>query len=85
MRSHRSRLAVPLPLLAITVLALQPAAAAAPEADGACGTFKPGPGRSLISVAFAVSGPKDSAYVATFEGGSSVWMRAMRKPDRSGS
>jgi hypothetical protein len=31
------------------------------------------------------SGPKDSAYVATFEGGSSVWMRAMRKPDRSGS
>jgi hypothetical protein len=26
---------------------------------------------------------KDSAYVATFEGGSSVWMRAMRKQDRS--
>jgi hypothetical protein len=28
---------------------------------------------------------KDSAYVATFEGGSSVWMRAMRTQDRSGS
>jgi len=26
---------------------------------------------------------KDSAYVATFEGGSSVWMRAMRSQDRS--
>jgi hypothetical protein len=26
---------------------------------------------------------KDSAYVATFQGGSSVWMRAMRTPDRS--
>jgi hypothetical protein len=28
---------------------------------------------------------KDSAYVVTFQGGSSVWMRAMRKQDRSGS
>ena len=26
---------------------------------------------------------KDSAYVATFQGGSSVWMRAMRTQDRS--
>jgi hypothetical protein len=28
---------------------------------------------------------KDSTYVATFQGGSSVWMRAMRAEDRSGS
>jgi len=28
---------------------------------------------------------KTSAYVATFQGGSSVWMRAMRAPDRSPS
>jgi len=28
---------------------------------------------------------KDSAYVATFQGGSSVWMRAMHAPDRSRS
>jgi hypothetical protein len=28
---------------------------------------------------------KDSAYVATFEGGSSVWMRAMRTQERSRS
>jgi hypothetical protein len=28
---------------------------------------------------------KDSAYVATFQGGSSVWMRVMRTPDRSPS
>ena len=27
---------------------------------------------------------KDSAYVATFQGGSSVWMRAMMRADRSG-
>jgi hypothetical protein len=31
------------------------------------------------------SGQKDSAYVVTFQGGSSVWMRAMRKQDRSRS
>lgn len=29
------------------------------------------------------SEPKDSAYVATFEGGSSVWMRAMHRPEPS--
>jgi hypothetical protein len=28
---------------------------------------------------------KGSAYVATFQGGSSVWMRALRSPDRGGS
>jgi hypothetical protein len=28
---------------------------------------------------------KESAYVATFQGGSSVWMRAMRRQDRSRS
>lgn len=55
MNGHRSiRLASFLPLVAITALALHPAAAAAPEADGACRTFKPGPGGSLISVAFSV-------------------------------
>ncbi len=31
------------------------------------------------------SAQKDSAYVATFQGGSSVWMRAMRTQDRSHS
>lgn len=31
------------------------------------------------------SEPKDSAYVATFEGGSSVWMRAMLTQDRTRS
>ena len=55
MNGHRSiRLASFLPLVAITALALHLAAAAAPEADGACRTFKPGPGGSLISVAFSV-------------------------------
>jgi hypothetical protein len=49
-----SMLASLLPLAAIAALALDVAAAAAPEADGACSTFKPGPVGSLISVAFSV-------------------------------
>lgn len=55
MNAYRSAmLASLLPLLGVTVLALHVTAAAAPEADGACRTFKPGAGGSLISVAFSV-------------------------------
>ncbi len=55
MKAHRSTmLASLLPLVAFTALALHMAAAAAPAADGACRTFEPGPGGSLISVAFSV-------------------------------
>ncbi len=55
MNAHRSTLVASLlPLALTTALALHMAAAAAPEADAACQTFKPGPGGSLISVAFSV-------------------------------
>ena len=42
------------PLLGLAALAWPVAAAAAPEAAGACPTFKPGSGGALISVAFSV-------------------------------
>lgn len=55
MNAYRSAmLASLLPLLGVATLALHLPAAAAPEADGACRTFKPGTGGSLISVAFSV-------------------------------
>jgi hypothetical protein len=55
MNAHRSTtLAILLLPVAITALALHMAAAAEPEADGACATFKPAPGGALISAAFSV-------------------------------
>jgi hypothetical protein len=55
MNAHRSTMfAILLLPVAITALALHVAAATAPEADGACATFKPGPGGALISAAFSV-------------------------------
>jgi len=42
------------PLLGVTALGLPMAAAAAPEAAGACESFKPGSTGALISVAFSV-------------------------------
>jgi hypothetical protein len=55
MNAHRSSmLAVLLLPMAITALALPMAAAAAPQADGACATFKPGPDGARISAAFSV-------------------------------
>ena len=55
MNAHRSALPPSLlPFVAITALALPMAAAAAPEAEGACTTFKPGAGGALVSVAFSV-------------------------------
>jgi hypothetical protein len=55
MNAHRSTLlASLLPLLGVIALALHTAAAAAPEGEGACETFKPGSGGALVSVAFSV-------------------------------
>jgi hypothetical protein len=55
MNSHRSfTLAGLVPFLGLTALVWHVAAAAAPEADDACPTFKPGSGGSLVSVAFSV-------------------------------
>ena len=55
MRAHRSSMLAGLqPLLAIVMLASHSAAASAPQADGACPTFKPGPNGSLISAVFSV-------------------------------
>ena len=62
MSAHRSTvLAMFLPLLGVAALALPVADAAAPEADVACETFKPGPGGSLISVAFSVDAERHAA------------------------
>lgn len=55
MNAYRSTLLASLvPLAAVAALALHRDAAAAPEAEGACRTFKPGLGGALISVAFSV-------------------------------
>jgi hypothetical protein len=55
MNTHRSALlAILVPLVALVALAFRTAAAAAPEVDGACPSFKPGSGGALVSVAFSV-------------------------------
>jgi hypothetical protein len=55
MNAHRpTLLASLLPLAVLTALALHTAAAAPPQSESACPTFKPGSGGSRISVAFSV-------------------------------
>ena len=55
MKAQRSTmLAILVPLVATTALALHRDAAGSPEEDGACSTFKPGSSGAQISVAFSV-------------------------------
>jgi hypothetical protein len=81
---HSTMLASLLPLVAITALALQAAAAAAPEADGACGTFKPGLGGSLVSAAFAVDAERHAVISPPqcVRGEELLWIHPLRlNPD----
>ncbi len=85
MNAHRStRLASLVPLLGITALALPMAAAAAPETEGACLTFKPGPGGALTSVAFSVDAERH-AVISPPEcarDGELLWIHPLRlNPD----
>lgn len=73
-----------LPLVAITALSLPMAAAAAPPADAACRTFKPGPGGSLISAAFSVDAERHAVISPPqcASGEESLWIRPLRlNPD----
>lgn len=85
MNAHRPTLLAGLPLLvAITALALPMAAAAAPQADDACRTFKPGPGGSLISVAFSVDAERQAVISPPQCAGVEevLWIRPLRlNPD----
>jgi hypothetical protein len=60
------------------------AAAAAPEAEGACATFKPGTGGALVSVAFSVDAERHAVISPPQceRGGELLWIRPMRlNPD----
>lgn len=85
MNAHRSALlAGILPLMAITALSLPMAAAAEPPADGACRTFKPGPGGSLISAAFSVDAERHVVISPPqcASGEEVLWIRPLRlNPD----
>jgi hypothetical protein len=85
MNAHRSTmLASLLPLLGVTALALHMAAAAAPQAEGACRTFKPGPGGSLISVAFSVDAERHAVISPPRCAGGEelLWIKPLRlNPD----
>lgn len=84
MNAPRSTLLAGLVPLAITALAWHAAAAAAPQADGACRTFKPGPGGSLISVAFSVDAERHAVISPPqCAGGEEVlWIKPLRlNPD----
>jgi hypothetical protein len=70
--------------VAITALALHMAAAAAADAEGACGTFKPGPGGSLVSVAFSVDAERHAVISPPqcARGDEVLWIRPLRlNPD----
>lgn len=85
MNAHRSTLlAGTLPLVAITALVLHAAAAAAPQADGACRTFKPGPDGFLVSAAFSVDADRHAVISPPqcAPGRELLWIRPLRlNPD----
>ena len=85
MNAQRSTVhAVLLPLVALTALALRVAAAAAPEAEGACATFKPASGGSLVSVAFSVDAERHAVISPPqcARGEEWLWIRPVRlNPD----
>jgi hypothetical protein len=85
MNAHRScMLAILLLPVAITALALPMAAAAAPQADEACATFKPGPDGALISAAFSVDAERHLVISPPqcARSGELLWIRPLRlNPD----
>jgi hypothetical protein len=79
-----SMLAILLPLAAIAALAAHVAVAAAPQADAACPTFKPGPAGSLVSVAFSVDAERHAVISPPqcAQGGQLLWIHPLRlNPD----
>ena len=72
-----------LPLLGVTALAAPMTAAAAPEADDACRTFKPGAGGSLVSVAFSVDAERHAVISPPqCRGEELLWIHPLRlNPD----
>lgn len=85
MNAHRSiLLASLLPLLGVTALASPMVTATAPQAQGACATFKPGSGGALVSVAFSVDAERHAVISPPRCGGGSelLWIHPLRlNPD----
>jgi hypothetical protein len=85
MNAHRStRFIRLLSLVAVAALAWPRAAAAAPATEGACPTFRPGSGGTLVSVAFSVDAERH-AVISPPQcdgGGELLWIHPMRlNPD----
>ena len=85
MNAQRSTLlAILLALSGLTALALHVAAVAAPVAGDACESFKPGPGGSLVSVAFSVDAERHVVISPPRCAGGEelLWIRPLRlNPD----
>ena len=85
MNAHRTTmLASLLPLLGVTALTLHISAAAAPQADADCPTFKPGPAGSRVSVAFSIDAERHAVISPPqcAQGGQLLWIHPLRlNPD----